>query len=1126
MDNQCEKIDYLSVAESFFIDLAKIANSKASLGHDSVGFIAHELYLKGQSFWTEAMIDSLIPVTEGRNAIKLNGGKFSLILGFDFSSGGSARGSLCLLVISLFSSAALKKLLILPSYANLAYLFKDPDLLLKNHKLKNYFSTLVIELLNVRTRRRFDCVRELLSLDWTGLDKLHTQSSKTWQKSTGDVARFAFIYGINEFKDIKVSDLNDFRFNVRLEGKGAISLQPTLRFFDGKLGTDIAGEYSKFANEVQFNTANLKEKDLTPSAATHSGYRSLVKKSALDMAGSFVSNKAIVLVPTAAYKEIRLDTYAFSLSSLSDYHAADMNKDSLWIQSQKDYIKSNRAELGTIKSRASALRYFNVYLFSYLPYFFENIKTCFKYPENPEDFQASIFTEYSEVVNRHLKCDESLKIYPYPLVDFIIKFSEEQKNNSTNKSNNLGRDVLRTITGYFDYLISSYSQLKGFKILKNPLSNKAPRLGTAYNKSSKSKFEFYYWLYLRAYMKEVTKSLLYISANQIAVKLKEIGEYDKYERALSLAEKIKASRQDTDPLWDSYAVNKDDIFINGRVEFSDELPPLNIEHIDLSGFTTHKTLLTSGGLYAQTCDYKTFLHCTTCLYSAQRYSNIHWLDSDSFDQDYVEKKGQSKDSLVPLYTETDKINVDGIDTQVPLEIMELLQFARELRSFNVAPFITDGIYYQNNENSVFGKLKPLLQTNIRHANNNYNLGSFLIEFEGSIKKSSSAAEFNKLFGSHLFNSHRHINPTDFLFYKKFDRVPTESICKIQNNPDEDFLLFTPVCLKTTNTIHSARKQLVSVISALTPDREAVRMFTGQADATIGYYADNNVDELKEIKDFEDKYGVNILGVKESQIDEKSVMASIIAGTLHKDYPSFTSAPSGEMTSGIADLNTASTDEVVFNWTHICPHGNKCPTDVIRQVGERNCHICCKAIMDKHNASAIGAKIRQLLDDVCDLDRKMNHEQYTEQDKSDLMYERQEKVLKASSWKVRLDFINENGGMLVGNKTSVIDNMKYIPPGSVKHSLYCRLKETENVPALQSNQLKAIASRISRKLIVSLSEIDKDIERDFEIKMDYDPVGFALNNLKIMADLQGVTVIDLLENHKPLRQDKSMLELFE
>ena len=131
---------------------------------------------------------------------------------------------------------------------------------------------------------------------------------------------------------------------------------------------------------------------------------------------------------------------------------------------------------------------------------------------------------------------------------------------------------------------------------------------------------------------------------------------------------------------------------------------------------------------------------------------------------------------------------------------------------------------------------------------------------------------------------------------------------------------------------------------------------------------------------------------------------------------------------------------------------------------------------------------------------------------------------ASAWKVRHDFILNHNDLIVGDKLKVLNGMKYLPPGSVKENLYLRLKEVEDMPALQSTRLKAMANRMSRNLIVSLSKIEDISLPEFEMKMDQDPVSFAIKNLELMASLSGMTVYELLEN-KRIRADSSVLELF-
>jgi hypothetical protein len=230
----------------------------------------------------------------------------------------------------------------------------------------------------------------------------------------------------------------------------------------------------------------------------------------------------------------------------------------------------------------------------------------------------------------------------------------------------------------------------------------------------------------------------------------------------------------------------------------------------------------------------------------------------------------------------------------------------------------------------------------------------------------------------------------------------------------------------------------------------------------------------------------------------------------------------EVGSGLYDLN--SKDELALNWTHICPFGNDCPNEVVRTIGRMNCHLCPKAISSSHHGPAIALKIKKLLDDVSDLNAQKLKENITAADLDSINYEITQKFRGASGWKVRMDVINKFG-IAVGDRDDVVNRMKYMEPGTFKHSLWLRLKEAQNIPTLQSDKLKRLSNRMVRKLNRIVPDL-ADMLDSIEGEVEDDPVSFLLTSLQMVSDIKEIPLEELLEGNEKLISDdnKKLLEI--
>ena len=1097
--------------------MEKVSNPKSKRGSDIYGVLSYQME-PAISDLTNDDIHELIETTKNKASWATNRDSICNKLNFNFILTNVEKMTVYRILVSLFVSAANKKLITFDGDYCFNHLFfnSKPDSLLKKSFAFSFcYSRFALELVNVGSKSRFNNVKGLLELDWKGVEDQH-ENYKTWIKSTSDVFCYLCAYGISEVAEINPETLNQYRISREECGLGAMSYSPVFKFIDGKYGGSLDNDTKKIAY------SNIIPESTKRKQAKKHGlqqFNVLNRSEKIKRVGDFVNQDAQVLEPYASASVIFIDDYSLQLSTLKSFDPKEIDCNSKWYRSQLDYIEHDSPEANTLKQRRYGLRYLNAYLFSYLPYFFEITDTVFKYPDTPDKFLAHVFVTKSLILDEYISGDPDKKIYPTSLIDFISKCCEKQKMNFTSGSN-LVRDTIAVIKRYFTHIVTLYSNLDGYKLSANPLNIQKKKFGKGYNKSVKTKFDFQYWVYFRHFIKIVSKYAVLKAGIEVSSQAKKYNLQDVIYQSDNIVKDI-VSLIDNDKVSllsiqeSESQINQDIIVIDEEINLSDNLKPLKIGTIDCSDFKRKSIQLTDSGVNVKHTNYQAFAELVVKCYAAQRASNAAWLCTDTFDADYEPNNTLLNENLVDIRVFTDKVSPIGLNSKVPKEVMELLIVIRKLRNLNRNKAFSEPSYYQNNKDTKKDKLRPLLQIGPNHRVEHYNLTPFILIFEKCLE--NSGIEFTSTLTYCLNN----MRLSQFNYLKDIDQVPFSYTYKIQNLPNESLVPFNSVTKKSWLTGHSLRTTLDSVLDVLVDDREVIRMFTGQTDGTIGYYAKNTPEEEQEIRDTAKNLIPELVTPIQVKLDEKEIYKSQIAGTFVQDYKPISTHITPEIGSGIDDIDTC--DELSLNWTHICSFGNNCPNEVVRTIGRMKCHICPKALMLKKHGPAIAAKIKSLLEDINYLYFRLSESGISNTDVELYKFQIAEKGLEASCWKVRHDLLDSQD-IVVIDVEGVLKNMTYLKPGSFKESLYYRLKEIADVPSLQSETIRRVAERISRKLYKVIEDLPTLIDFENE-SLHENPVAHAVRTLEIVAEYQGTTVEKLLESPLQPENDNELLGVF-
>jgi hypothetical protein len=991
--------------------------------------------------------------------------------------------------------------------------------LLGNGTWLHYFSRIAIDL--IAESQRPDKKSELRPFIKNEVLKGTNFNHKTLTANVSFIARYMLCNGITSYKQMTPESFSQFMIESAIAmPSSAIAWRQVCyalevgRVLPHEWCNDVELLFTR--RPVESRIAKLNDQNLFSTRdAQHKNveYKEVCRSEEIKLLGEVCHNSTVqrVLIPIVNKGIVEFGDITINKSTTE--YAPNNIEDGLWKRAQLAFCNVAHIEKNTSKDRARALQYLNSYVYSYLPKFFEKNENClFEYPDTPSKFIGSVFFLVDPVIDyQYQKTAEASGkdvIYPVSLFDFIDALVQDNSRDDDTDFNerNTIREALATLRRFFQTIIDEYHEIDGYNLKSNPIRSFRNVGYKARSKSSKDIFHLGYWVIFRIFLKELAKTLLIISAKR-ARKLLENDEseyVDILKLELNKIHKIPCFEH----LQNTIDSDSNSIFIPATIALGGmEFDIGTIEYPSNSKSITKKIKMGKSLTMVPLANYHHVMILVIAAYAGQRASNAAYLCADTFDSDYTPLiNGVISERLVPLRIRTDKVKPTGLDSMISEEIMVMLRFARTLRQLYSEEAYTQPIPYQDNEQSKNGKFRPLLQSTSKNSDYHFSISPYIKMFEDWLTKTGIP------FVSKL--SYAPINATirSLDHAKKHGSIINAPSYLIKYSNESEPHPFTPIVQKTAITIHSLRTQLVTVIHAATGDSEAVRMFTGQSDGTINFYTKLDIETDKVLAPIREKY--RIASVTESVVREEDLINAVTR--LDGNASPFFAGSE----VGLNALKESGGRGLALNYTHICPHDNQCPEEVINTHGRMNCHECSRACITEHHKVAISAVIRRNLDEINDASAMLkNSTNQAEQDT--LRIQLTNSLYKASCWFVRLRHIEDNPGsfMILGAKN--IEQFRIIPSDDISNKLFARLQETNGAPSMQSNYLQRMASMIAGKIQVMAM---RETLPSFDNMQNYDPVRFVVQNLTLLAELKNTTpekLLDLCMEQKTL--DINLLE---
>ncbi|ROR69460.1 hypothetical protein EDB59_0088 [Vibrio crassostreae] len=1026
-------------------------------------------------------------------------------------------------MLALLTNAARKKVANLP-----AHFRWDKDVaneIVGSSPLSHCYPKLPLEILCDSSEKRRESFKGYFSSRFHDIDIKYTSLTS----NTSFIARYMLCRGIETFEEMTPESFADFRIESYLDRPTSdIPWKIVCDALERKgiLPKGWVEQCSEVHNKLKPKAVELVAQSTGVVTSNRNGYLSntfgefcSMSKGAQNKELGSIYKNGVKLLYTPNKAEGVAAFGDFTLSrNLSDFSPQNIPDSSYWKRAQTAWTDLTDIERGTAKSRTNSLQYLNAYIYGYLPWFYKKHPNChFDYPDTPSKFFGSVFVKTDPVLDNLylLEADKTGKevFYPISLLSFIEGIISTSNSVSGKESNTL-RDTCASLRRFFETVMDRYGDIDGYKLKFNPI----PKLkNVGYKRSGKTvkdTFNVGYWVVFRIFLKELAKAALFASAKEVAKSLPQSEAKNLIERRDELST-IKGFQHINEI---TYSKNFDKFTIPTSIDVNGK--QLEIGEItlpDWSNRLSKKAVIGEKSTRVDIANYHQLLTLNVSAYAGQRSSNSANLCADTFDADYVPTNSEDPmTKQVPLRVRTDKVKVQGLESSIQEDVMMMLCYAKELRKHFSHKGFVEPIPYQDNELSVHGSFRPLLQGTSKHSGIHPNMSQFIFVYEQWLEK--HGIEFE----SKITLTPSNLSVEQFDIVKQHNLNELTKVMLVHYEDLADPIPYSPLIPKTTLTPHSLRVQLVTVINITTGDKNAVRMFTGQTDGTIGFYTKATPKDEATLVTLKNQLNQSsdVVSVEESSVTEAMLlqMFDSIDEDGDEELPFFAG-------SGVAlkALRESGGRGLAINYTHICPYDNKCPEEVVNEHGRMNCHECTHACITSHNKIAIAAAARKALDEIKEYSA-MIISSTNNSEKRQLEMKYAEQLHIASNWLARHSYIQLNKDRFVIAGFDALKQYNYIPESDLSNGLLAKLREVSGVPSLQSQNLKRMASMVAAKISTKVQRQKlPELTPETQMMLEFDPIRYVVQNLSMLAQLKGSTPEELLTETLKLENDVPLME---
>lgn len=763
-----------------------------------------------------------------------------------------------------------------------------------------------------------------------------------------------------------------------------------------------------------------------------------------------------------------------------------------WLELEEVYLRTVKRE--TYKPVTYALAFLNIYLFFYLAYWFQrHPDTKLKFPDTPQKLVPSVFVsrllsatgevpltfiEFMNAVQAHRKWANSSFYAPLKQLEVFFAFLE------------LHGDDLPECAGFRqpipDYAYPPQSKSKGTN--KRPIPRRVFGIFLDYVEA------------LRAHLEAVLAGCINGTLDLTA-----------YERAISRTGNV-IDTFSTAAMVGFIPV----VFARGRTIPLQYIPNC----LSLDWFPV------SGGQRKKLPQPHALNQILVSLYTGLRHNHIQWLDSRNFDRQVTE---DNRD-FAPLHVNTDKVKRTPWAPHVNFRVIEVLRDQRKWRQLVTFPGFEVECFYNNNPDTKWAPILPLFSADeggAPHPDSRYTtVWQDVLCAVDALLPSLGEKGLSRLFT--LEPPGVSVDDAAAVSKRLAYGARCEKVCELG--------------VKSLITPHSARVTVVSQYSTLLPADIIGARITGQTPGVVYHYVKLDEEQLRTEQthqamalrerayrnEFEALVGNDHPAAK--RFIHADDVNSNFARSLRQDlqetlvsYGCISITMNEDATGGLDVLRETRAANAAENKTEICPYGNHCPPEIIRQWrGPRRCGLCQYAVRSVDHLQAVTAKTKEFKETLDALTEKLETAmaevppRYSDAEFDRLDQERDRIAEELSGWKLCEEVLEATRNRIanglddrkwVVQKPQIIleDLHRVEAPSNLTAYLLARLGECIAYPTCESPQLRARFDVLRRELLARSGRI----REAFDKAIPADPAAECAGLLRTVVEANGLGYEDII-----------------
>ncbi|WP_156135965.1 hypothetical protein [Delftia sp. ZNC0008] len=725
-----------------------------------------------------------------------------------------------------------------------------------------------------------------------------------------------------------------------------------------------------------------------------------------------------------------------------------------WIEIQRIYIRKLRVE--TTKEKLKSIGYLNLYLFFYLPYWFDQHRdTKLNFPSKPNQMLVGIF------ISRLIPHDFEV---PLTFLEFIEECGQRLRWAPVTHYM-----TLKNVAHFFEFLERNSKELPGCQGFTQPLAkHDFPSVGRSAGTNKRPiprRLFAFYIAYVEALVTYTHVVLERILASEIAP-----NDLSIFNPKLNIIDTLRAS------VIVGYVPM---VFFRGKAYRLQFLPNC----LDLGTFRLKdgRTLRIPQphGLH----------HVLVAIYTGIRNQHIQWLDARTF----ASKVHPDDVEITKLLVNTDKVKTTSWEPHVNMRVIEVLREQLRWRNLIDCLGFNQEVYYERNPKTKWPSIVPL----------------FSVEDDGHPHPDSRYATIwsNILMGVQGMLSEidcGRVAPLLDLLPPNIPYSATDRRALLKQHVDstERSIVLIP---KSDITPHSARVGVVSYLITVLPAEFIGRYVTGQHTGVVYHYVHIDDDDVR---------AAQAQQSVELQIRAYGKEFDTLVAAPHQPNPHFiradgaTSAFSQAMQqnmdetlasygcvtlslredgrNGIDILRETRGANASFNKTEVCPFGNHCPPDVLKDLrGIGRCGMCPYAVRSVDHLPAVVAKVKQGAEQLEAIEYQLDaddfEDHHSDSEQEQLEAERQRLGDELAAWKLvsevlevqrRLLEVGQDSRRWVVSKPDIIQQslQRLAVPTNDTAYILARLAESVAYPTFDSPEIKARFDLLRRQLLANAGNI--------------------------------------------------------